>query len=326
MRGKVTFTSMLDPIRDKSGLWPSVKSGLFIVALFALMINLSCETSADLNPKSNSPPVITSAKILPETPYSQSELNAVVQCQDPDHDPMTLHYQWMRNGEEIAGENKNALTGYNFKKGDSIRVKVTPSDGKGNGEPFLSPPVKILKSPPAIQEVWIEPKAAHVTDRLTVNVKSSDPDGDAIYYTYQWKKNGEVLNEEGSEFLEHGRFKRGDSIAVTVTFDNKESSARPKTSDPVVILNSPPLIFSSPPTSTDGMRYLYQVQAKDPDNDPLLFTLNSGPKGMEIDKKTGLIQWEVRKEDKEEHPVEIEVSDGAGAKCIQRYALRVDFR
>ena len=57
----------------------------------------------------------------------------------------------------------------------------------------------------------------YVTDDLKVSVKSSDPDGDFVYYTYQWEKNGVILSEERKEILEKGRFKKGDSITVTVT-------------------------------------------------------------------------------------------------------------
>jgi hypothetical protein len=186
--------------------------------------------------------------------------------------------------------------------------------------------VKILNSPPVIHEVWIEPKVAYTTDRLKANVKGSDPDGDAIDYTYQWKKNGEVLNEGSNEYIERGRFKKGDSITVIITPDDRENLGKPKESEPIRILNSPPIILSSPPTSTEGRRYLYRVQANDPDHDLLAFNLKSGPKGMEIDKHTGLTRWEVRKEDKGRHPVEIEVSDDAGAKGTQRFTLRIDFR
>jgi hypothetical protein len=54
--------------------------------------------------------------------------------------------------------------------------------------------------------------------------------------------------------------------------------------------------------------------------------LKSGPKGMEMDKNTGLIRWEIRKENKGTHSVEIEVFDQEGAKSIQRYTLTVEFR
>jgi len=280
----------------------------------------------EVSSKSNSPPLISSVTILPEKPTKESELNLSFQSKDPDGDTITYQYQWLKNDEEIIGEKQNTLKKYNFKKGDLIRVRVTPSDGKANGMPFLSPPLQILNSPPIIQEIWIEPKVAYVTDRLKANVKSSDPDGDFIYYTYQWEKNGVVLNEERREFLERGQLKKGDSIAVIVIPDDREILGTPKKSEPLIILNSPPLIVSSPPTSVEKSAYIYQVKANDPDNDPITFTLKSGPKGMEMDKNTGLIRWEIRREEKGSHSVEIEVSDDAGAKSIQRYTLTIDFK
>jgi hypothetical protein len=232
----------------------------------------------------------------------------------------------MKNDEEIVGENKSTLSSGNFKKGDLVQVRVTPYDGKVDGKPFLSTPVKILNSLPVIQQVWIEPKVGYAKDNLKVKIKSSDKDGDFIYYTYSWEKNGIVMAEERSEVLEEGRFKKGDSIRVTVTPDDRETEGPPKKSDPVIISNSAPLITSSPPTSVEKTTYLYQVVANDPDNDPVAFTLKSAPKGMEIDKKTGSIRWEIRKEDMGTHAIGIEASDDRGAKSIQRYVLTVDFK
>jgi hypothetical protein len=309
-------------------LWLPIKILILLSFLFSLTGILSCgkEKGAEFKTKTNSPPVVTSVNILPERPNKESELNLFIQSQDPDGDSITYQYQWLRNDEERTGENKNTLKSGNFKKGDLIRVRVTPSDGKVNGTPFLSTPVKILNSPPVIQEVWIEPKVAYVTDRLKANVKSSDSDGDFIYYTYQWVKNGLILDEERGEYLERGRFKKGDSIAVIVIPDDREILGPFKKSEPLIISNSPPIILSSPPTSVEKATYIYQVKANDPDNDPITYALKSGPKGMEMDKKTGLIKWEIRKEDKGNHSVEIEVSDDGGAKSIQRYTLMIDFK
>lgn len=306
----------------------SVKILTFLSLFFSLAGILSCgkEKGVDYESKTNSPPVVTSVTILPEKPVKETELNLFIQSQDPDGDSVTYQFRWIRNGEEIFGENKNTLKSGNFKKGDLIRVRVTPSDGKVNGTPFLSAAVKILNSFPVLKEVWIEPKVAYVTDRLKAALKSLDPDGDFIYPTYQWEKNGTLLSEERGEILERGRFKKGDSIAVIVIPDDRETLGTPKKTEPLIISNSAPLIISSPPTSVEKTTYVYQVKANDPDHDPLTFTLRSRPKGMEMDKKTGLIKWEIRKEDKGNHSVVIEVSDDAGAKSIQRYTLTIDFR
>lgn len=310
----------------QGALWRLIKILTVFLLLFLGVSACTKGKEAEVKTKTNSPPVITSVSILPEKPTKESELNLSIQSKDPDGDPITYQYQWLRNGEEIIGEKQNTLKKGNFKKGDVIRVRVTPSDGKANGIPFLSPPLQILNSPPIIKEIWIEPKLPYVTDRLKANVKSFDPDGDFIYYTYQWEKNGTILNEERAEFLEKGQFKKGDSIAVIVTPDDREILGTPKKSEPLAISNSPPLIVSSPPTSVEKSTYIYKVEANDPDNDPITFTLKSGPKGMEMDKNTGLIRWEIPKEDKGSHSIEIEVSDSEGARSIQRYTLTVEFR
>jgi hypothetical protein len=309
------------------------KSEFFHLICWILMgltagLLFSCEISSDLTSKSkaNAPPVITAVNILPERPTQGSELSLFIQSQDPDGDPLTFSFQWVKNDVEMVGETKNSLSSKTFKKGDLIQVKVTPSDGKVNGKPFLSAPTRILNTSPVIQELWIEPKVAYVTTPLKANLKSFDQDGDFIYYTYQWEKNGVVLNEEREEILEKGRFKKGDAIALFVTPDDREASGTPKRSETLTISNSPPLILSSPPASVEKTTYIYQVRANDPDDDPLTYTLKSGPKGMQMDKKTGLIRWEIRKEDKGNHSVEIEVSDGEGAKSIQRYTLTIDFK
>jgi hypothetical protein len=300
-----------------------MKSRLLFMALFSFVVNLSCDNSADLKPKTNSTPVITSVIILPGKPYIQAELNAVVQCQDPDRDQVTNHYQWVRNGEEILGENTYILRNGKLKKGDLVQVRVTPSDGKVNGTPSLSPAVKVLNSSPVIQEVRIEPRVAYVNDSLKTLVQCPDADGDSIHYTYQWEKNGMVLGEERNDTLQRGQFKRGDSIAVAVTPDDGESLGTPKKSETIIISNRPPVIVSSPSNRVDGNIYTYQVQANDPDDDPIIFTLKSAPHGMEINKETGLIRWKIHKGNQGKQLIEIEASDSEGAKSIQKYTLSV---
>jgi hypothetical protein len=308
----------------------SILSSIFFL-LFLLGMMLSCNEQlehqgTEFQSKTNPPPVITSITISPNQPNRESELSLSIQSHNPGGNPLTYRYQWIKNDKEIPGENKESLKSENFKKGDFIRVKVVPSDGEAVREPFLSGPVKILNSPPVIQEVRIEPKMAYANDPLKVHVKSNDIDRDFIYYTYQWEKNGAVLTEEKGEVLERGRFKKGDSISVTVTPDDRESQGISKKSEPITILNSPPIIVSSPPTSVEGNDYIYQVKAYDPDNEPISFALKSGPKGMEIDKDTGLIRWAIRSQDRGTHSIEIEASDKEGAKSFQRFVLNIEIR
>lgn len=299
---------------------------LFLIFLLGTVLSCGRQQEREFQDKANLPPVISSVTISPNKPNKESQLSVSVQSQNPSRGPVIFRYQWIKNDEEIPGENEIILKSGNFKKGDLIRAKVTPSNGKTDGNAFLSPPVKILNSPPIVQEVWIEPKVAYVTDRLKAIVKGSDPDGDSINYVYKWEKNGTLLYGEETDTLEPNRFKKGDSVAVTVTPNDGEASGKLKRSETIVIANSPPIITSSPPTTTEGMIYTYHVTANDPDNDPILFNLKTGPKGMEIGRENGVIRWEIKKGDQGPQLIEIEASDPEGAKSIQRFTLSFEFK
>ena len=323
------MTPYIDLVSGRLMKKKNISHLLFIFAFFLLsVIILSCgnQQGAEFKSNTNVPPAIISVNISPEAPRKDSELKVFVRSQDHNGDSITYHYQWVKNDDEMTGEDKSVLKDGNLKKGDLIRVRVIPSDGKENGKPFLSDPVKILNAAPVVREVLIEPKVAYVTDRLKVNVKSSDTDGDSINYTYKWEMKGEVLNEESGEWLERGRFKKGDSIAVTVTPNDAESAGMAKKSEPVSIANSPPIITSSPSNKISGNIYTYQVTANDPDSDPVLFALKTAPKGMEIDKETGFIRWEIQKGNQGKQLIEIEASDSEGAKSFQQFTLSVEVR
>jgi hypothetical protein len=330
MRKRNTSTPLLSKRKGNHRFGSRVKLLAVFVFLCPFVLSISCERQKAAGPpskaKANSLPTITSVTILPERPNRENDLSLVIQSQDADGDLVNYRYQWIKNDVEIAGESGNVLKAGSFRKGDMFQARVIPSDGKGDGKPFLSNPVKILNAAPVVNEVWIEPQTPTIQNDLKVREKSTDADEDSIFFSYQWEKNGAPLMEERKDTLERGRFKKGDSISVTVVPDDREIMGSPKKSEPVKISNSAPAIVSSPPTSIEGTKYVYQVRANDPDNDPITFSLKSGPKGMTIDPKSGLLQWQIRQEDKGTHSIEIEVSDNEGARSYQQYSLAIEVR
>ncbi|MBN2423166.1 PGF-pre-PGF domain-containing protein [Candidatus Woesearchaeota archaeon] len=95
-----------------------------------------------------------------------------------------------------------------------------------------------------------------------------------------------------------------------------------------IIVNSPqnqdPKITSSPITSVnEGSSYEYDVQAYDPENDTLTYSLVYMPEGMQINNETGLITWMPGNDDIGEHYVLISVADQRGGTAVQDFELEV---
>ncbi len=91
----------------------------------------------------------------------------------------------------------------------------------------------------------------------------------------------------------------------------------------VLPANHAPTITSAPvPSVTAGLLYRYDVQAADPDGDPLVYTLAAGPPAMSIDA-LGRITWFPAGSDVGTHHVEVAVADGRGGSASQSYDLAV---
>lgn len=87
--------------------------------------------------------------------------------------------------------------------------------------------------------------------------------------------------------------------------------------------NQPPQIISAPPiTAGIGLAYTYQVQASDPNNDPLTFVLATAPAGMTMNA-TGLITWMPTATQTGDFLVSVQISDGHGGTAQQDFTISV---
>ncbi|MFP2930867.1 PKD domain-containing protein [Pyxidicoccus sp. 3LG] len=89
--------------------------------------------------------------------------------------------------------------------------------------------------------------------------------------------------------------------------------------------NHPPAIDSAPPaTARAGVLFLHPVLASDANGDVLTFRLVTGPDGMEVDPRSGLVTWRPGAEDVGTRvPVSVRVSDPAGLFVDQSFELEV---
>ena len=153
----------------------------------------------------NQPPTITSVTIDQSTPKTNDTLTVTVAATDPDSDPLTYSYQWIRNGSDLAARTSATLNlggAGNGNKGDTIAVRVTANDGAATSDPVASASVTVQNSAPTVS-VALDNSTPGTGDTLTATATTGDADGDSVAVTYVWKVNGTTqrttTNSTGSD-------------------------------------------------------------------------------------------------------------------------------
>jgi len=234
-----------------------------------------------------------SLTIVPNPIIRHGVVTAVAETQDPNQDEVTLRFRWFVNGKEVSGESSTTLSPERLKRGDRVSVEATPHDGKVAGPSLRSSEVLVGNTPPTIQTVTLEPQEPKVGDIIKAELDGADPDGDSIQYKYIWRRNDQVVITGEQNTLDSAGFSRGDTVSVLVVPHDQGGDGKEARSQSVTISNRPPKFTSSASPVVAGGELQYQVSANDPENDPMTFSLESGPPGMAINEKTGQLQWSI---------------------------------
>ena len=80
-------------------------------------------------------PVIERVMISPAVLVPGIEIKAVVDANDPDGDPLRMHYTWTRNGREVQSSDKPVLYLVDLAKGDRVELTVVATDGRNESAP-----------------------------------------------------------------------------------------------------------------------------------------------------------------------------------------------
>jgi hypothetical protein len=233
----------------------------------------------------------------------------------------SVTYTWSVNGRPLTGEFGAVLPKTNFRRSDVVSVEVALNDQRARAETTIQNSI-----PRAIEVSLGHPlDTLHQGLDLTATPKGVDADGDDIHWEYQWIRNGEPLATETTAVLPGDRYQRGDRLTVQVTPSDSEGRGEPYTPGTVTIPNGAPEFVSRPPAHTGGAEYVYQVQAADPDADPIHYRLVKGPVGMTMDAESGMVRWPLRGAPAGRNQIEIEVDDGVGGKASQPFELDIAF-
>lgn len=140
----------------------------------------------------NSPPVIRSVRFVPGDAKAGTGLGVEAEGYDADGDAVRFEIAWQRNGDP-AGKG-NRLEGP-LKRGDRIRVAITPFDGKVRGN-VAELSREILNNPPLIEGQ----EGFRVNGNLvTFRVQASDPDGDPVLFALKDAPSGMRIDRSNGQ-------------------------------------------------------------------------------------------------------------------------------
>ncbi len=234
----------------------------------------------------NAAPVQGTVSLAPTSPRTDQTLTATVSgFSDPDEDPLTYHYRWLRNGTPIPGATASTFDlgeAGNGDRGDDVRVEVYATDGRGAASDAAVRTVAVANTAPAAGTVAIAPAPPASNDVVrAIRTAFSDADGDELTYVYQWLRNGTPIAGATGRTLDlalpgHGDL--GDQLAVDVTAVDSSgaTSSVVRSGVQITATNSAPVAgtvtLSPAAPRTDQTVTAQRSDFRDPDGGAVTFT------------------------------------------------------
>jgi len=228
-------------------------------------------------------------------------------------DPITGVFNWTPTEAQGPGE-------YTF--------DVVVSDGVASDSETITVTVNEVNVAPVLEAIGNQTVDEGDTLAFTATATDADLPADALTFSLTGAVPVGASMTASGEFTWTPTEAQGpDSYAfdVVVTDDGVPALSDSETITVIVNeVNLAPVITSAPVTvATEEVLYSYDVDATDPDGDPLTYALTTSPAGMTIDSATGLVQWTPSATQAGSHNVTVEVSDGRGGSDSQSYAIAV---
>jgi hypothetical protein len=139
----------------------------------------------------NAPPRITEVTVNADGIPRHTDLVIGQEVVDADNDYVELRYQWYVNEEADPLLTENTLPANRYRRGDTIRFTITPSDGITDGAVYQSASLTIPNAAPQIVSAVPE---HFETLEYSYQCKAVDPDGDEVTYSLEGAPAGMTIN------------------------------------------------------------------------------------------------------------------------------------
>lgn len=185
--------------------------------------------------------------------------------------------EWQRDGKPVpALEGKKEVPAGTARRGERWRFTATPPASAGGGPTATSAELRVGDTAPTLPELRLEPAAPARGGpvKAVVTRPSTDVDGDAVSYAFDWLFDGLETGVTGDTFP-GDRLRSGLLLTARVVASDGELSAPPAMADGRVS-NTPPglaaVALEPPmPRRTDTIRVHVVKPAVDPDGDPIVY-------------------------------------------------------
>lgn len=217
----------------------------------------------------------TGVTIAPDSPTTTDDLVATLEGDVGDADKVSWALTWTRDGDD-AGISGETVPASDTAKGQVWTVSAVATAGNKVSEPITAE-VTIGNTAPVGDSASLAPSAPTTSDDIVATVAGSDIDGDTLTWTYAWTANGTDLGET-SDRLPADATAKGDAIVVTATPNDGETDGTPVSSDPLTVVNTPPLaptVVLTPldPLVLDSLVCAIDTAGSDIDGDPLTYDM-----------------------------------------------------
>lgn len=262
-----------------------VSTGRYFVKLSAYDWIVSDTLSYYINvTATNSAPNITSTPVT--TASEDIQYSYQVVASDPNGDAIIYSLDSKPQNMSISSTGLISWTPLQSNVGShSIVVKV--SDNKVSTTQSYILVVNAVNDKPVITST--PPTIAYKGLTYSYQVEAYDVDNDVLYYLIN-APSGMTINSTGNVIWVPNSSQIGNHNVSIQVSDGQEVATQNYTVTVNDVTNNPVITSSPVVTANEGQQYAYQVQAIEPNNDPMTYSV-LGPSGMGI-SSTGKITWD----------------------------------